>query len=87
MIFTKNTRVILTTRYHGDNLRNPVWNGEHGRIVGTVTAIVEVQFDGYSDDEYIYTVKWDNNKNNMYRDGDLNFYTQPVTLPEELFTL
>ena len=55
--FIKGDRVILISLDYGDSLDNPVWDRNHGCVIGTV--------DGTGID-YV-TVWWDNDKYNTYR--------------------
>ncbi len=76
-------RVKLISIYHGDNEWNPVWGSKQGKILGTAFNYN----DGGYNSSYTFSVDWDNGKSNNYRSRDLELYTQPVKLPDELFEL
>jgi hypothetical protein len=61
MKLKKGDRVkLLTNAPYGDSANNPVWDGNFGRVMGTV-----YEASGY------FRVKWDNGSQNSYVYGDL----------------
>ncbi len=67
----KDDRVIYTSRRYVDSSHNPLWNGQYGKIVGTITSV--------SEGEMCYSVKWDNENHNYYRIDDLTLYENKET--------
>jgi len=65
----KGDRVILITNRWGDDNNNPVFNGEHGFIVGTVSKLWG---------RWI-SVNWDNRYHNSYKTANLAVYVGPYT--------
>ncbi len=72
-------RVKLIGGGYNDSEWNPVWGGKYGKVIGT---LFNHNTFG-SDPEYIFSVEWDNRTSNVYRQSDLELYTQPVKLPDE----
>jgi len=66
-MFKVRDRVIYTSGNFGDYIRNPVWGGECGEIIGTITGIDGVYFN----------VDWDNGEDNSYRREDIKLYVKP----------
>ena len=61
-------RVKLIVDRYDDNKMNPYWNGEHGKILGTI--------DSFRQSGKIQ-VKWDNGFSNHYHTkGDLELFEQ-----------
>ena len=86
MRFKINDRVIYTSGKYGDFPNNPLWNGEQGRVIGTLADNIEA-------DEYdvFARVEWDNGTVNSYLMNDIILENEePVycnPFDDELFTL
>ena len=66
--FKVGDRVILDKSFYLDDPYNPLWNGKHGCIVGTIEKV------GIPDSRSI-RLTWDNGTNNVYRPSELTRYT------------
>ncbi len=62
----KGDRVIYTSEEYGDEIDNPLWGGEYGEVIGTVT--------GVNTNPRYFNVTWDNEETNEYEPGDLDLY-------------
>ncbi len=81
MKFKTGNRVKLISMIWLDGKHNPLWNGEHGKVIGTIILIGKGSGNNLN-----YTVCWDNDGLNIYYENDIELY-QANHLPEELFTL
>jgi hypothetical protein len=88
--FNIDDKVKLTTIQYHDSEYNPIWNGIHGQIEGTISEIYEFVCG------IRYRVLWDNNIANSYYAEDLSlikpvnillFNPVNMLLNEDLFTL
>jgi hypothetical protein len=66
--FEIGDKVKLITRYWGDWEGNPVWDGEYGKIEGTIIGFHENT--RINSDEWI-DVNWSNGHKNSYHAKDL----------------
>lgn len=93
--FNVGDEVKYISGYHGDTTTNPLWNGIHGQIVGTITdRTVSVwalnALDAKSHNTY--RIKWNNNQYNYnqynsYRECDIELIKPKISLDEDLFTI
>ncbi len=83
--FKINDRVKYTSSVYGDTDDNPLWNGKHGHVIGTITHVYSLSRAIHTPLEC--TVEWDNGKINSYTNNDLEKCFSCVGLPDELFTM
>lgn len=65
--FKPGDKVVLTTTRHGNSKCNPVWGGQHGKLVG----IIEEPNGPYRSSDFPISVLWENGEHNQYTEGDL----------------
>lgn len=69
MKFRIGDKVKLINDEFGDTLSNPIWDGKHGNMEGTVYNVSRP----VTDEHFCVMVKWPTTRSNSYREIDLDF--------------
>lgn len=71
-MFKKGDEVFYVSGRFGDARNNPLWDGMHGFIKGTITS-TEAKGKSSFGDILPYWVKWENGTTNTYAEKDLGY--------------
>lgn len=71
--FKVGDRVIYVSDAHREGPSNPLWGGKYGNVVGTVVSTTVKTKEG-KPAKLNLSVRWDNEKENVYESADLRYY-------------
>jgi len=78
-MFKLGDKVRYVSGKYGDLSNNPLYGGKHGNVVGEITSIND------GDSQFVYNVKWTDDRYNNYCDKDLVLDIQPPLFDDDLF--
>jgi preprotein translocase subunit YajC len=72
--FKVGDRVKLVAKKYIDSPKNPLWGSRHGKIVGTITKVLDTTLS--------IKVNWDNGEENYYDEKDLELIIEDENMDE-----